>query len=609
MAAPSGIVWGSTVNGYGRIGIYKSLSNTNTQSTLNVEVWIWSKYSIHNSSNTLYFDNLASSGSATTSKGSVPVYTNVDTGAGWSTSNQQRLASYSYTYTRGTSAPTRYLYVKLANIWADGETTMTASTTVSIPKLASYTVSYNANGGSGAPASQTKWYGNALTLSSTKPTRTGYSFSKWNTASGGTGTNYNAGASYTANAGATLYAQWTANTYTVTYNANGGTGASSNQTKTYGKTLTLSGTIPKRDGYNFKGWATSKNGSVVHKPSGSYTANAAVTLYAVWELAYKRPTISGFSVTRCDQDANPKDDGTYALVKFNWTTTDSTQSIIIDCFASDNSLVLTRPLSTSDTSGYVSELIGGEPGTNEELTTESAYTVRITIADSGGQWVASKGLPGLIIPLDLLNGGEGVSFGKPAELHGYADFGFKARHRADIEFDNEVTLYGTNPDGSRVDAFNPQNENGNTVIGWGNYERNSGNTNVYGYRVNIGIRETGANTVYVPYICKGVSKDITIRTAGYVTNGGKDVSFCVPFTRPILGSPTVSVTSKNGFTLRQGDKYTHGSSASEYTHPASYAVASTTDFGVMITASFTNTTNVTNNDAIGIFWNGTITFE
>lgn len=44
----------------------------------------------------------------------------------------------------------------------------------------SYTISYNANGGSGAPGSQTKTHGTDLTLSSTKPTRNGYNFSKWN---------------------------------------------------------------------------------------------------------------------------------------------------------------------------------------------------------------------------------------------------------------------------------------------------------------------------------------------------------------------------------------------------------------------------------------------
>jgi hypothetical protein len=76
------------------------------------------------------------------------------------------------------------------------------------PKPATYTVSYNANGGSGAPGSQTKTQNKNLTLSQTKPTRYGYTFQNWNTKSDGTGTRYNAGATYNANSGATLYAQW-----------------------------------------------------------------------------------------------------------------------------------------------------------------------------------------------------------------------------------------------------------------------------------------------------------------------------------------------------------------------------------------------------------------
>lgn len=79
-----------------------------------------------------------------------------------------------------------------------------------------YTVSYNSNGTnvSNMPSNQTKTHGQTLKLSSTKPTCTGYTFNKWNTASNGNGTSYNAGANYTANAAATLYAQWTANSQT-----------------------------------------------------------------------------------------------------------------------------------------------------------------------------------------------------------------------------------------------------------------------------------------------------------------------------------------------------------------------------------------------------------
>ena len=85
---------------------------------------------------------------------------------------------------------------------------------------ATYTISYNANGGSGAPSSQTKTYGTSLTLSSTKPTRTGFTFSKWNTKSDGSGTSYSSGANYTANSGTTLYAIWTENKLTVNFYSN-----------------------------------------------------------------------------------------------------------------------------------------------------------------------------------------------------------------------------------------------------------------------------------------------------------------------------------------------------------------------------------------------------
>lgn len=147
---------------------------------------------------------------------------------------------------------------------------------------ASYTVSYNANGGSGAPSNQTKRYGQTLTLSSTKPTRTGYNFKGWATSASGD-VAYQPGSSYTSNSGITLYAVWELKTYTVSYNANGGSGAPSNQTKSYNIDLTLSSTKPTKTGYVFQGWATSADGAVAYAAGGKYTSNAAITLYAVWQ--------------------------------------------------------------------------------------------------------------------------------------------------------------------------------------------------------------------------------------------------------------------------------------------------------------------------------------
>lgn len=254
--------------------------------------------------------------------------------------------------------------------------------TVSSP---SYTVSYNANGGNGAPSSQTKQYNKTLTLSSTKPTRDGYTFVGWAESSSASSAQYQSGGSYTSNKNLTLYAVWklskvdpsltfsssslsmdlgtsktvsikfagdgiqsiggtingqslcdvswgttnwsagttsltvtgkkegkatiTVNlmdkdgktiysksftatfvdpTYTVSYNANGGSGAPSSQTKQYNKILTLSSSKPTRDGYNFIGWAESSNASsaqVQYHPGDSFTENKSLTLYAVWTAA------------------------------------------------------------------------------------------------------------------------------------------------------------------------------------------------------------------------------------------------------------------------------------------------------------------------------------
>ena len=199
---------------------------------------------------------------------------------GWSTSSTATSATYSAggSYTSNSSAT---LYA----VWS----------------VNTYTVSYNANGGSGAPSSQTKTYGVTLTLSSTKPTRTGYTFKGWATSSTATSATYSAGGSYTSNSSITLYAVWSINTYTVSYNANGGSGAPSSQTKTYGSTLTLSPTKPTRSGYDFLGWATSSTATSINYASGgSYTNDASVTLYAVWEKTNYEFSISNLTVSESE---------------------------------------------------------------------------------------------------------------------------------------------------------------------------------------------------------------------------------------------------------------------------------------------------------------------
>ena len=146
-----------------------------------------------------------------------------------------------------------------------------------------YNISYNANNGVGAPYSQTKLYGETLTLSSSRPTREGCTFLGWATSSGATEPEYDPGDSFTLNSDYTLYAVWDVPSYTITFDANNGDNAPSPQTKSYGETITLSEDIPTRSEYKFLGWATSPEAtSAEYLPGSSFSLNENCVLYAVW---------------------------------------------------------------------------------------------------------------------------------------------------------------------------------------------------------------------------------------------------------------------------------------------------------------------------------------
>ena len=149
-----------------------------------------------------------------------------------------------------------------------------------------YTVNYDANYGSGAPTFQTKAHDIPIILSSTVPTRSGYTFLGWSLDIAAASVTYQVGDNYCANVSVVLYAVWSAHaaTYTINYDANGGSGASASQTKTHGVPLTLSGAIPTRSNYTFLGWSLgSAATSATYQAGGSFALNATVTLYAVWK--------------------------------------------------------------------------------------------------------------------------------------------------------------------------------------------------------------------------------------------------------------------------------------------------------------------------------------
>jgi uncharacterized repeat protein (TIGR02543 family) len=135
----------------------------------------------------------------------------------------------------------------------------------------SYTVTFNANGGSGGTTKSVVYNTAVGTLPT--PSRTGYTFNGWYTAASG-GTAVSTSTVITGNV--TYYAQWTVNNYTVTFNANGGVGGTT-RSVAYGSAI---GTLPtaQLDGHTFNGWYTATSGGTKIATTTTVTGN--VTYYA-----------------------------------------------------------------------------------------------------------------------------------------------------------------------------------------------------------------------------------------------------------------------------------------------------------------------------------------
>ncbi|MCQ2069801.1 MAG: InlB B-repeat-containing protein [archaeon] len=174
-----------------------------------------------------------------------------------------------------------------------GSSTLTVNV---IAPTYTHSVAYNANGGSGAPSTQTVTDTNggntSLTVSGTVPVRTGYTFLGWSTSSNASSANYHAGNTISVGAGSTvtLYAVWQQNTYAheIVFNLNGGNGSAPKLSSTNTSENYIF-TIPEyeifKEFYQFKGWSTTQGGAVAYSTGGNVTvsANSSVTLYAVWE--------------------------------------------------------------------------------------------------------------------------------------------------------------------------------------------------------------------------------------------------------------------------------------------------------------------------------------
>ena len=250
--------------------------------------------------------------------------------------NTKDITSASYRFGKGHTAYTITLSGSVTNQSGYMNGTSSASQTITVPALASHTVSFNANGGTGAPGNQTKWYGTVLTLSSTKPTRTNY---------------------------------------------------------------------------EFLGWSTSPTGAADYQPGGQYGADANVTLYAVWKLLYVPPKFTdGLAIrTNSITSTTPDYSGGYCYASFSYkvdTTvySDNVAKSIVCKYYQDGSTTGVTVTSTGDLNNA-----SGTVNVHFAASINSMYYIECTLTDTkDGTATIARSITTGVLPVEVASQGKSV---------------------------------------------------------------------------------------------------------------------------------------------------------------------------------------------------------
>jgi autotransporter-associated beta strand protein len=261
------------------------------------------------------------------------------------------------------------------------------------------TVSYNNNGGTGSQTDGNTYVnGNTVTvLGQGTIAKTGYSFTGWNTQAGGGGTAYTwngsvfSPATFTMGSTAvTLYAQWSINSYTLTYNGNGSDGGTlpSPVTQNYNTTTTVAAAGVTLTNYAFTGWNTAANGSgTPYAVSATFTFTANTTLYAQWldtRIGFNQTGAGPYDYNNTANWFNGVIDGTWnptLNVGVTQTVTFAaatllTNGLTID-YTGDSPLILKAAVA-----GTQSVTLGGDISYDVTAATANGTTNSVTIGDA-----------------------------------------------------------------------------------------------------------------------------------------------------------------------------------------------------------------------------------
>ncbi|CAN2226769.1 Listeria/Bacterioides repeat [Candidatus Nanopelagicaceae bacterium] len=247
-----------------------------------------------------------------------------------------------------------------------------------------YVVSFDANGGTGAPDSATVNYtygtaGLAATSTYNKGTlaKTGYTFAGWSATVGGAAV----ATTYVPTGSITLYARWTAGTFAVTYDSNTATsGTLANLSITAGTAATLSAstTAFSKPGYTFNGWNTLADGSgTSYAASASVTFYANTTLYAKWKIvAPAAPTVSAVSA------GNTTVAVTVVAAAVSGTTSGATDSFTVQAYDNAGTLLTGKTCTVLASASPLTCTVSG-------LTNGTIYKFKTTAFNSTGSAISA----------------------------------------------------------------------------------------------------------------------------------------------------------------------------------------------------------------------------
>ena len=171
---------------------------------------------------------------------------------------------------------------------------------------------------------------------------------------------------------------------------------------------------------------------------------------------------------------------------------------------------------------------------------------------------------------------------------------------------NNGILFVTRNDGVQLEAINTCDGENNLSFGWTNYNEQRGDTYVGGKDVYFRVSGGASKVEYRPYYRRGDSIDVRMGTAGYVTSGTKEFYFTIPLGKPVVGNPTVSVSSINGLMMRQNSKYII---KADWVQPDRYSAYVRDNNAIGVIAFWNSATNAANNSPVGIDANIRITFS